>query len=344
METEDECVVERAITAFYAGNEIRDELYADSEEEHYLTGKPFDYRIARPLLKGRLVEWLEGFEEEDRIYFLKLFESFTYITAIEFECRMRLLCRELYEELGKEGISQEEILFVLTESRAGIKSGSTEISSALWKVNHGELEKKQIIEAYSKAEAENVARARAVVFIDDILATGITLLNTVEAFFARFPYESFTDTKFYYTSIAWKRRAVRLIKKDLAARADKPVLTEFLPENASRELASAFKNGCFSGEERRLAEQRVARYEEEIGQEGEKSYAMGYGKSKLLLAFAYETPNNTLCSFWKYSDRNRPVFARSGQKRPSVSELRRRKQHMQNNAYKAERQQEEVSI
>lgn len=336
MDTEEECVVEKAITAFYTKNDIQDTLYAESEEEHYTTGKLFDYRIARPLLKGRLSEWLEGFEEEDRVYFLRLFESFTYITAVEFEYRMSQLCREIYAELGKEGILREEVLFVLTESQTGVKSGSTEISSALWKVNHGELEKKQIIEAYSKMEACNVIEARAVVFIDDILATGVTLMNTVEAFFTRFPYENFTNTKFYYTSIAWKKRAVKLIKKDLAARADKPVLTAFLPEKAGKELVSAFKSGCFRPEERKLAEQKVARYEAEIGQDGDKSYAMGYGQSKLLLAFAYETPNNTLCSFWKYSDRNRPVFARSGQKRPSVSDLRGKKKHMQNNAYKAE--------
>lgn len=60
---------------------------------------------------------------------------------------------------------------------------------------------------------------------------------------------------------------------------------------------------------------------------------MGFGRCKLLLAFHYETPNNTLCSFWKATDKNHPVFVRSGYARPSVDDLKKRDKHMQKNAY-----------
>ena len=54
---------------------------------------------------------------------------------------------------------------------------------------------------------------------------------------------------------------------------------------------------------------------------------------KLTISFYYNTPNNTLCNFWEYSDIHTPLFERRSQTRPSVNNLKTRKSNNEINAY-----------
>ena len=63
------------------------------------------------------------------------------------------------------------------------------------------------------------------------------------------------------------------------------------------------------------------------------SYDMGFDKCKLTISFYYNTPNNTLCNFWEYSDIHTPLFERRSQTRPSVNNLKTRKSNNEINAY-----------
>ena len=60
---------------------------------------------------------------------------------------------------------------------------------------------------------------------------------------------------------------------------------------------------------------------------------MGFGKCKILLSFFYNTPNNTLCSFWKCTDKNIPPFPRDKDRRPTLDIIRKRKKRNTDNAY-----------
>lgn len=89
----------------------------------------------------------------------------------------------------------------------------------------------------------------------------------------------------------------------------------------------------FNGEEKRQIEKVIEKYEEEIGIEGEKNFVMGFGQCKILLSFYYNTPNNTICSFWKYTDKNIPPFPRDKYRRPTLDAIRKSKKKNINNAY-----------
>ena len=49
---------------------------------------------------------------------------------------------------------------------------------------------------------------------------------------------------------------------------------------------------------------------------------MGFNKTQALIAFSENTPNNTFGIFWKYTERNNPLFPRKDSKQSSVEEMR----------------------
>lgn len=80
----------------------------------------------------------------------------------------------------------------------------------------------------------------------------------------------------------------------------------------------------------------IIRAEEEVAGKkvGEKkSYALGFENSQLLLSFFYNTPNNTLCIFWKPTKINFPLFTRSSFRRPSIEEIKLNRAIKRKNAY-----------
>lgn len=88
----------------------------------------------------------------------------------------------------------------------------------------------------------------------------------------------------------------------------------------------------FKGNEKAKIEKIIEKYEKEIA--AEENVVMGFEGCRILLSFYYNTPNNTLCSFWKYTDKNIPPFPRDKYKRPTLEAIRQKKKKMVNNAYR----------
>lgn len=327
--------INQAIIAFYNHNNINFKQYSETIDEYYLTGKEYDRKIAPKSLNNRVHKWLDNFEEDDKEYFLKLLEKFTYITKREYNHRISLITNYIFEVLLKCGIENKEVVFVLNESKYGIKSGNSELSTSIWETNMEVISKKQLVEVYSKLTQQDMKDIKAVVFIDDILATGFSLLDTIKTFFERFPYESFSDVKFYYSAVEKTNNAMRYISRKI-----KTLGLEIKPLIIGDALRQAFKGDyIFESNNVKEIENKVRKYENKIGtDETEKIFTMGFRECKLLIAFKYETPNNTLCNFWRVSNENFPVFERSSDKKCTLNDIKNVKKHMTNNAYKIKSQ------
>ena len=84
---------------------------------------------------------------------------------------------------------------------------------------------------------------------------------------------------------------------------------------------------------------QAAKYEKMIDDylhEDQKSFFMGFNKNRLLVSFYYNTPNNTLSTFWASVPKaNYPPFWRNGnqKRRPSVNALKRKKEELTERAY-----------
>ena len=117
-------------------------------EDAYLNNKKYDIKISLPVLKSNVEKWVQEFEPQDKEYFLKLLEQFTYLTQDALAYRMSKLCDCLFSKLMTLGIEKTKVLFVVVESKSGIKSGADEMASNLWNVNRiNDLKKSQIITA-----------------------------------------------------------------------------------------------------------------------------------------------------------------------------------------------------
>ena len=67
-----------------------------------------------------------------------------------------------------------------------------------------------------------------------------------------------------------------------------------------------------------------------------KSFFMGFCKNRLLVSLHYNTPNNTLSSFWRGTPDNDPPFPRDGDqppKRPIPTEMREQTRQTLSGAY-----------
>ncbi|MBR1930899.1 MAG: hypothetical protein IJ833_05415 [Lachnospiraceae bacterium] len=319
--------IEDSIAAFYQYNHINSERYTDSWEEHFSSGKEMDAKICKANLERRADAWLNSFAEEDKAIFLAMLEKFQYISEENFVHRIYDLSTSIYERFSS--YTEEEILIVFVESSKGHKSGASEMIHVWWKVCQGRVRKDVLLEVYSKADEVEVYHKKIIVFVDDIVATGVTLAHTIRAFFERFEYTKFQGTKFYASGVVATKRGELLIGKLKKEGYD----VEWL--NEGERLQSAFRGDfVFPGDVVHEMEQRVRPYEEAVGKnKDDADYAMGYERGKLLIAFYYETPNNTLCTFWRYGANHVPLFERSSNQTITLEEIKRRKKKMADQAY-----------
>lgn len=327
--------IESVLGNFYANNNIRPEIYTDSMGEAYFNNKKYDIRIPFPVLKSKVEKWVEEFEPQDKDYFLKLLEQFTYLTQDALAYRMSQLCDCLFSKLKALGIEQSEVLFVVIESKSGIKSGADEMASNLWKVNRiNDLKKSQIITAFSKIKKEKIKNARVIIFLDDILATGFTMRKQIDMFLERFGDVCDQTKLYYFTGVLATNSAINYVKKKMKTKAIN--VESFIQEEQL--IRSAFKGDYIFGNDIVKGVEHIIRKYEDIissfdNEEDGIDFSMGFRQCKLLLAFHYETPNNTLCSFWKATDKNNPIFERSEYSRPSIDALKKQKSHLADNAY-----------
>jgi len=327
--------IESILGNFYANNNIRPEIYTDSIEDVYLNDKKYDIRIPFPVLKSKVEKWVEEFEPQDKEYFLKLLEQFTYLTQDALAYRINQLCDCLFSKLMTLGIEKSEVLFVVIESKSGIKSGADEMASVLWNVNRiNELKKSQIITSFSKVEKEKIKNAGVIIFLDDILATGFTMRQQIDVFIERFGDVCDHTKLCYFTGVLATNSAINYVKRKMKTKAIK--VEPFIQKEQL--IRSAFKGDYIFGNDIVKGVEHIIRKYEDIissfnNEEDGIDFSMGFRQCKLLLAFHYETPNNTLCTFWKATDKNSPIFERSEYSRPSIDALKKQKSHLAENAY-----------
>ena len=324
---------EKSIEQFYKNNNINPNQYAASEAEAYETGKEFNLQIAEEYLNAKVDKWLERFEDEDRQYFLQLLENYIYISEKEYRHRVYILSSYIINQTKKLGIASEEILFISVASCQGTASGGDSLRNALIIGNmEWGIVKQQIISDVSKLPYDILEKSKALVFIDDIIGTGFSIRQTIDNFFAHFPNTNKQQYIWGIAGIMVQKSAVRYLEKNI--KKYNVEFHVFVEENNF--IKNCFKgNYIFDEKEVKEVEKIIEDYEREIGidKDSGKSYVMGFRACKLLLSFYYNTPNNTLCSFWKFTDKNVPVFPRDKYIRPTVKYLQENKLHYQKNAY-----------
>lgn len=99
--------------------------------------------------------------------------------------------------------------------------------------------------------------------------------------------------------------------------------------------------GLFDPSERTDAIERVRKYEiliDSYMKEPGRSYIFGFWGCKQLVSFYYNTPNNTLCTFWRWTDTHMPLFPREKQAQVSLKDIQSVKKKKDLYAYRIRRE------
>lgn len=318
---------ENAIAKFYDYNKINEKNYSMDAKDR-LFGLVLDTNLPRTILENNLNLWLNNFALDDQETFLTLFSNFRYIPKNIFEYMVACFVDRIKIEFRECDL--KETLFVFVESPKGCKSGIDDFAVALWECLKGEIRKEQLITHFSMLKKESIIKIKNIIFVDDIIATGFSMVRNISRFFEKFPFCRNSDIKFYAASLFLTRRGKKYIEKkidNMTLLADKDL------------LKSAFRGDfIFTNDELQCREKCVLPYEVKAGKEYEgKKYVMGFSESKLLIGFYYEIPNNTLSTFWRHTEDFTPLFPRSSEHafshKLTLKEIINKKKMMANKAY-----------
>ena len=303
--------LQEALDAFYKKNSINPALITG----RYEPDKCLDQRLFQ--LGEKAEEWLETYCSGERSALIQLLACYQYFTDAQMLQIWQTIFDRLDEELIRYEIPWSNILFVTTESQKGVKSGAANIQADFLKVSMDVIEKDQIITTLDKQPLTRLDHIHAVVFLDDIVATGFTMKSTIKTFIEYFKLSELnpTNIRFFWASAVYTKRGERFLSK---LKCEFPWLR--LEQIAGVRLESLFH---LKPEMRKIesilqqVEERVDSYRIEAsavdGGDGRKSYIMGFEACKLLVSTYYDTPNNTMCTFWKVTNQNKPPFRRLNQ-------------------------------
>ncbi len=307
---------EEALKAFYEKNGIDPARVSNQYDDSY------DERLAE--LPDRVDQWLSGIQEEDREIFLTLLSRYTYLRPAECRGRYHDILVMLGKRLAALGIRLCEVLFVTVEAGGAYASGGDNVRADILSRNLMRLTKKQVVAILSRMEAQDLKPYRAVVFVDDIVGSGFSLWKAIRTFHEQFPT---ANQALFFASIAPRKKGIVHIQKN-CKKYRINIEPLYKPEWVLKE---AVAKGTPAYRQLEPYEKAVGKYLTEEG----ISFFMGFWQSKLSVSFYYNTPNNTLCTFWRIGEKMSPLFYRNADQppRPSIEELRAKKQWGCDQAY-----------
>ena len=287
-------------------------------------------------ISDRIDTWLENIDRCDHDLFLRMVSKYNYITYTTAIHRYANAVSRLKKHLEHQGLLLSDVLFITTKQRE-TKRGNDNVKTDLHALTILDIDAQQIISANVRDIEDSLLPIQAVVFVDDIISTGYILRSTIEDFVSRTDslglLDNFLAKELFFICIVPTKTGLKHIKKkcqDIGLR-----ITPIYDEEWNTK--SAFKgNYIFSDKEKSEVMAKIEKYEElinnEIAKDGE-SYVFGFEQRKQLVSFYYNTPNNTLCSFWGHTSQHIPLFKRQNQPIPSMIELRKVKKRKTNAVY-----------
>ncbi len=168
-----------------------------------------------------------------------------------------------------------------------------------------------------------------IVLIDDMTGTGNTIKNSIEFMINKFE-NIFRDKKIHLILLEGSEEGINKIKElEKEYDCEISIICNNLYQKAF------LKEHIFDSVECEDAKAIVQQYEKEITNNNDR-FVLGYNQSEALMAFYYNTPNNTLSSFWFSNERKNwsPLFPRNNTFGPSwTKDLRKKMRKTKNVNY-----------
>lgn len=294
--------VQNAIDMFYKHNNITP--YIAEYDTKYL-----------PRLEERVKCWIDNMPDaKTRNAFLNLLTNYDYISERKYKEKIREAIEKIEKFLEKDEVIQEfgaisidEVFFFVVESP--IASGSDYICGTL---KLFEISADKIVKNFSglKKQKKNLVKGKVFVFIDDIFSSGATI------------EKHFKDTVNSIKECTKNQKALFLLYGLYVTELS--VINFKTKTDSKQSLSEKYPmfDRLLDVNLHKLIDKEahdydvVSEYEEHLKNEQYKymtdkyTYFMGFNENSLGISFYYETPNNTLSSFWLETYTNEPPFPR----------------------------------
>lgn len=327
--------VQNAIIAFEKYNNIKLENYVSDEYSNEEGQVLFlDNYIGKDIFENNIKEWLEFFQEEDREVFLDLLSHYRYFTKEQYRNILKCIYNCILEKIAEEE-SNDTILFITFPSKQGTASGGDQLRATLEETLLGKFKKEHIISDTDKLSEDVLNPIKYIVFIDDIVGSGATLYGNVEKIYHKLHLEERPDIKLFIAAIYANKSKINKKIKELRKNYKIYIDDLFIHEDTDK----CFDSNLIFNKGIRIAYKTIVeRYESEIennklDDDNELCCILGFYNGQLLVSFYYNTPNNTLSTFWRPSKISVPLFIRNKYIRPSINDIRKTKKHHQKNGY-----------
>lgn len=247
----------------------------------YLTSRWGGMKL-RQEIGTRIEKWLSAFPEAEHPFLLELLEHFYYYS----EKRIKEKVKELFTLFQKScGEEANDVTYTKVLKEQGV-AYSDLVFSAFWLENN--------LADYAEGNMcgllSNGIIPPIIAVVDDFSGTGNTFIKTIDQYLQMAP--SVGDSDIYFLVL----HITEIAKKKICAYSnDIGINIKIISVDDSQ---AAFKSGYL--------------YEEIIAQKNRKGYsdiysrfalnkdfALGFGEVEALVAFHYNTPNNTLGLFWQ---------------------------------------------
>lgn len=317
----------QAIQLFEKKNNIKIQDYHSNKRECRVNRYYHDQYIGQDIFESNINLWLDNFEEKEPL--LQLLAKYTYVPQLVYGENLDNLLDNIIQRCGGNSEILKNTYFITFSSSKGIKSGGDIIRSELPLGHLDEIDKKHLISDVEKnlAMSNALKKAEYIVFIDDVVGSGRTAKKNITSTLKSLGHAK--NRKIFLAIMYGEESVVAQLKEDLKSYGIEIICLytckKCMAEGVvfdKKELANKMK--IVSSYEEVIAEKKV---------DEEGSNAMGFGNSQLLLSFYYNTPNNTLCMFWKPTKVNYPPFLRTSFTRPKIDDLKRYRENKRRNAY-----------
>lgn len=278
----------------------------------YLTSRWGGMKL-RKEMEPRIESWLSGFSEEEQKLMLDLLSNFHYYS----EKRMNEKVEELYKEFVESYTGNPaDVIFTKIIKEQGA-SFSDIFSSAFWFQNN----LYDYMEPNILSLLEEGSVPGTLVIVDDYSGTGKTFIKTIDKFIEK--NRNIITTSLYFLTLHITQRAIKQIEeysKEIGVQI-KIISLEISDE--------AFKSGYLFEEGQAFKHKKY--YSDICTRHSiNEKFVFGFEDVASLVAFYYNTPNNTLGLFWHDLTDFIALFPRHKKEQTSLKQMQKDAQDRKN--------------
>lgn len=254
----------------------------------------------------RIDTWLDAFREDERPLLLNLLGHFFYYS----EKKIKEKASDLYKKFCAECIEAESVVYIPTIKQYGVGYSSLFFDN-FWLVNslydHAERNIVGLLQ-------ENIIPER-IAIIDDYSGTGNTIATTLTEMICA--NEAVKTAQIYVVVQHITKRSFEFLHS-LASSLSLNLHIVYL-DYSEETFKPQYLFEMVEAEKKRLFYETICHR-----LDVEEKNILGYEHVQSLVAFYYNTPNNTLGLFWKDLDGFAALFSRHNKSRTHLSELQRK--------------------